>query len=44
MHSQTRKGTPNPSMIPQAPKVEKERKGIPNEVNATMVIIMIQNA
>jgi hypothetical protein len=27
MQSQRRKGTPNPSMIPQVPKVEKESKG-----------------
>jgi hypothetical protein len=27
MQSQRRKGTPNPSMIPQFPKVEKEIKG-----------------
>jgi hypothetical protein len=27
MQIQRRKGTPNPSMIPLVPKVEKERKG-----------------
>jgi hypothetical protein len=42
--SQRRKGTPNPSMIPQAPKVEKERKGRPNVVTATMVIILSLHA
>ena len=36
-----RKGAPNPSMIPQAPKVEKGR---PNAVTTTVVIILSSHA
>jgi hypothetical protein len=44
IQSQRRKGTPNPSMIPRARKVEKERNGIPNAVTATMFIILRMHA
>jgi hypothetical protein len=44
MQSQSRKGTANPSMIPHAPKVEKERKGSLNAITATAAIISNQHA
>jgi hypothetical protein len=44
MHIQIRKGNSNHLMIPQDPKVENQRKGRPNVVTATTVIIMSPHA